>query len=102
MGNCGEENNHCNFSRRNISDSSGNCDSERLDCYSDDCVNGALGTTGQSEGDDEPYNNGGNVEISGSEGCDEDDEFYGESEGFNGSDVECIDNRGIDEDDYDG
>ena len=63
MGNGGEENDQCNYSRRNIFDSSRNCDSERLDCYSDDYVNGALGTTGQSEGDDEPYNNGGNVEI---------------------------------------
>ncbi len=38
----------------------------------------------------------------GSEGCDEDDEFYDDSEGFNGSDVDCIDHRRIDEDDYDG
>jgi hypothetical protein len=60
MGNGGDQ---CNYSRRNIFDLRGTCDSERLDWYSDDCVNGALGTTGQSEGDDEPYNNGGNVEI---------------------------------------
>jgi hypothetical protein len=47
MGNGGEDNDQCNYYRRNIFDSVGNCDSERLNCYSDDCVKGALGTSGQ-------------------------------------------------------
>ena len=57
---CSEINDPCNYHGLNICDSSGNCDSERFDCYSDDCVDGGPGTTGQCEGDDEPYRNNDN------------------------------------------
>lgn len=46
-------NDPCNYHGLNLCDSSGNCDDERFDCYSDDCVNGQPGTTGQCDGDDD-------------------------------------------------
>ena len=59
--NTGESGNDpCNYHGINVCDSSGQCDNERFDCYSDDCVNGGGGTTGQCQDDDEPYNNNDN------------------------------------------
>jgi hypothetical protein len=46
-------NDPCNYYGLNVCDSSGQCDDEHFDCYSDDCVDGKPGTTGQCEGDDD-------------------------------------------------
>jgi hypothetical protein len=47
------ENDPCNYHGLNICNSSGQCDDERFDCYTDDCVNGEIGITGQCDGDDD-------------------------------------------------
>ncbi|MGI8831234.1 MAG: hypothetical protein ACR2IS_01205, partial [Nitrososphaeraceae archaeon] len=44
-------NDPCNYYGLNVCDSNGQCDNENFDCYSDDCVNGQSGTTGQCDGD---------------------------------------------------
>jgi hypothetical protein len=103
-----ENNDTCNYHGRNICDSSRNCDSERFDCYSDDCVNGQPGTTGQCEGDDEPFDNNddsGPADDSDSEdlpqegGCQGEDDYCDADEGCRSESVDCID-RNFDEDDY--
>jgi hypothetical protein len=48
-----KRNDPCNYYGLNVCDSSGNCDNDRFDCLSDDCVNGQPGTTGQCDGDDD-------------------------------------------------
>ena len=47
------ENDPCNFQGLYICDSSGHCDDEKFDCYTEDCVNGQTGITGQCDGDDD-------------------------------------------------
>jgi hypothetical protein len=107
----GEYNDPCNYHGLYICDSSGYCDSERFDCLSDDCVNGQPGTTGQCEGDDEPYDDGNNNGDNGDDGsddlpqeggCQEEDDFCDADEGCRSESVDCIDDRNFDEDDYDG
>ena len=46
-------NDPCNFQGLYICDSSGHCDDEKFDCYTEDCVNGQTGITGQCDGDDD-------------------------------------------------
>jgi hypothetical protein len=110
----GEYNDPCNYHGLYICDSNGNCDSERFDCLSDDCVNGQPATTGQCEGDDEPYDNNDSGSDSNSDdgsgsddlpqevGCQEDDDYCDADEGCRSESVDCIDDRNFDEDDYDG
>jgi hypothetical protein len=110
--NIGEAGNDpCNYHGINVCDSSGQCDNERFDCYSDDCVNGEGGTTGQCEDDDEPYNNNDNDNDSSEldndsndngDDCQSNDDFCDNSEGCESESVDCIDDRGFDEDDYNG
>jgi hypothetical protein len=47
------ENDPCNYHGLKVCNSSGECDDERFDCYTDDCVNGKTGITGQCDGDDD-------------------------------------------------
>jgi hypothetical protein len=46
-------NNSCNYYGLNVCSVDGQCDDQQFDCYSDDCVNGQPGTTGQCDGDDD-------------------------------------------------
>ncbi len=46
-------NDPCNYHGQDICDESGECDSERFDCWSD-CSDGSIQTTGQCPGDDRP------------------------------------------------
>ncbi len=46
-------NDPCNYHGQNICDKSGECDSEKFDCWSD-CSDGSIQTTGQCAGDDRP------------------------------------------------
>jgi hypothetical protein len=104
-----EDNDPCNYHGLNICDSSGNCDSDRFDCYSDDCVNGQPGTTCQCEGDDEPYDNDIDNYDSGPAdddlpkgGCEGEDDYCDADEVCGSEGVDCIDDKNFDEDDYDG
>jgi hypothetical protein len=104
-----EDNDPCNYHGLNICDSSGNCDSDRFDCYSDDCVNGQPGTTCQCEGVDEPYDNDIDNYDSGPAdddlpkgGCEGEDDYCDADEVCGSESVDCIDDKNFDEDDYDG
>jgi hypothetical protein len=46
-------NDPCNYYGLNVCNDKGECDDDRFDCYSDDCVDGKPGTTGQCDGDDD-------------------------------------------------
>jgi hypothetical protein len=93
-------NDPCNYHGLNVCNTSGECDNDRFDCASDDCINGQSGTTGQCEGDDEPY---GSNEVYDYEGaCDENDDYCDQSEGCGRSDIDCIDDVNEGDDGEDG